>query len=124
MSIEASEAKRAERMGVSKEQFRKTFPHLAEEMENGESDTSIVVEDETNKEAPSKKFDGYNPDVNDFLCRCDNAQQAEEIIAYLQKRGEISQEVADKLRKQLKRKGVRSFGPKKGESHYLKQTEL
>jgi len=35
----------------------------------------------------------------------------------MEKRGEISKEYAQKLRAQLKRKGVRSFGPKKEEDY-------
>ncbi|MEM2715000.1 MAG: DUF2095 family protein, partial [Candidatus Bathyarchaeia archaeon] len=71
--------------------------------------------------AASRKFDGYNPDVIDFIRRCDTEEQAEEIIAYLEKKGEISQSYASNLRKQLKEKGVRSFGPKKEEAYYLRQ---
>jgi hypothetical protein len=49
--------------------------------------------------------------------------RAEEIIAYMEKRGEISNEYAQKLRAQLKRKGVRSFGPKKEENYYPENSE-
>jgi hypothetical protein len=43
------------------------------------------------------------------------------IIAYLEKREELTEEYATKLRKQLKRKGVRSFGSKKEERYYFKK---
>jgi len=45
------------------------------------------------------------------------------MIAYMEKRGEISKEYAQKLRAQLKRKGVRSFGPKKEENYYPENSE-
>lgn len=111
-------------MEIDRERFRKMFPNLAKEIE-GEKNrvtTSIVrLDSEEGEKATSKRFDGYNPDVVDFLRRCDTEQQAEEIIAYLERRGEISQQYAMDLRKQLKNKGVRSFGPKKEDAYYLRQ---
>jgi hypothetical protein len=41
----------------------------------------------------------------------------------MEKRCEINKEYAQKLRAQLKQKGVRSFGPKKEENYYLKNSE-
>lgn len=106
-----------------KETFKKMFPNLAKEMESNENKVainSVRSETKTGEKAASKRFDNYIPDVLDFLRRCDTEEQAEEIIAYLEKRGEIEKEYAAKLRKQLKEKGVRSFGPKKEENYYLK----
>jgi len=100
------------------------FPHLAQELESGEYGTEInsVRSDPTSGEkAASKKLTDYTPDVIDFLRRCDKTEQAEEIISYLEERGEISSEYARKLRKQLKEKGLRSFGSKKEDDYYLKQ---
>jgi hypothetical protein len=42
----------------------------------------------------------------------------------MERRGEISKEYAARLRKQLKEKGIRSFGPKKEENYYLKRAGL
>ena len=67
------------------------------------------------------KFQHYNPDVVDFLRRCDTEKQAQEIIRYLRKRGELTEDHACKLRTQLKKEGVRSFGSKKEENYYFKQ---
>ncbi|MEM2320687.1 MAG: DUF2095 family protein [Candidatus Bathyarchaeia archaeon] len=111
-------------MDIDKEIFRKMFPNLAREMETGIckiSVTSVRLDPEEGEKAVSKKFDGYNPDVIDFIRRCDTEGQAEEIIAYLEKRGEISGSYASSLRRQLKEKGVRSFGPKKEDAYYLRQ---
>ena len=52
--------------------------------------------------------------------RCDNSEQAEEIIHYLEERKEITSEYAKKLRNQLKKRGVRSFGTKKENDYYLR----
>lgn len=114
-------------MKIDKERFRKMFPRLAKELGAWEyrvAVTSVRSDIRTGEKASSKKFAGYVPDVIDFLRRCDNEQQAEEIIQYLKKRGEINPQYAQRLRKQLKEKGVRSFGPKKEEDYYLKQGEI
>ena len=114
-------------MEIDKERFKKLFPHLAKELEAREhraAITSVRSDVQTGEKASSKKFAGYVPDVIDFLRRCDNEQQAEEIIHYLERRGEISRQYAQRLGKQLKEKGVRSFGPKKEEDYYLKRGEI
>ena len=114
-------------MDIDKKRFRKMFPHLAQEMEgkeHGITITSVRSDLQTGEKASSKKFANYMPDVIDFIRRCDNEQQAEEIIAYLEKRREISNDYAKGVRKQLKEKGVRSFGSKKEDDYYLKQGGL
>ena len=111
-------------MNLEKEKFRKMFPNLSEEMDSKTCVTKInSVRSDPNiaENAVSKRFSGYSPDVIDFLRRCDKTEQAEEIICYLEKRKEISSIQAKKLRKQLKTKGIRSFGAKKEDGYYLKQ---
>ena len=111
-------------MDIEKEKFQKMFPNLTQEIESGNCQTkisSVRSDAHTGEEAAVKKFVGYTPDVIDFLRRCDTKEQAEDIICYLEKRGEISSKYATKLRKQLKTKGVRSFGSKKEDDYYLKQ---
>ena len=112
-------------MDLKKEKFRKMFPNLASEITNETCMTKIEsVRSEANKgkKINSKnKFKSYSPDVIDFLRRCENQKQAEDIICYLEKRKEISFEYAKKLRTQLKTKGIRSFGSKKENDYYLKQ---
>ena len=71
-----------------------------------------------------ESFKGYTPDIIDFIRRCDREEQAEEIINYLEKRGEISYKYAEKLRRQLEEKGVRSFGSKKEHYYYFKRAGL
>jgi len=109
------------------------FPNLMKELDGEENkvkidsvqdDDSELVEEETssdNETVLPDKFRHYNPDVVDFLRRCDTEKQAEEIITYLQKRGELTENHACKLRTQLKKEGVRSFGSKKEENYYFKQ---
>jgi len=111
-------------MDIEKKRLRRMFPHLAQELENKNCRTkinSVRSDPNTGEKMVSRRFADYTPDVIDFLRRCDKVEQAEEIIGYLEKRGEISVEYAGKLRKQLKEKGVRSFGLKKEDDYYLKQ---
>lgn len=104
------------------------FPHLAKEMEeddqNGDEHKVQINSVRSNVETKGKisgKSGTYMPDAIDFIRRCDNENQAKEIIDYLEKRGEITPEYARRLRRQLREKGVRSFGTKKEEGYYFKQ---
>jgi len=111
-----------------KETFKKMFPNLAKELgsnENRVSVNSVRTDDEAGeRHVTRERFVHYLPDVIDFIRRCDTLQQAEEIIDYVQKRGEIDRPYAQKLKEQLKKKGVRSFGAKKEEDYYVKHGEL
>jgi hypothetical protein len=110
-------------MNFEKKKFRKMFPNLSKEITNSNNGIKInsFRSDITSAEnAVSKKFTNYTPDVIDFLRRCDNSEQAEEIIYYLEERKEITSEYAKKLRNQLKKWGVRSFGTKKENDYYLR----
>jgi len=112
-------------MEIDKEQFKKMFPNLAREISGDDNRVTITsVRSDTEygeRITVSKKFRGYTPDVIDFLRRCDNDEQAEEIIDYLEQRKELNKKYASQLRKQLKERGVRSFGSKKEDGYYLKQ---
>ncbi len=136
-------------MAIDKKSIKKIFPHLYEELENGEvkvpinavrknpleAEEEAVVgevgeecdcteEEFTSHTVTPDKLRHFNPSAVDFIRRCDTEAQAEEIIAYLQKKGEITKEVAEQMRCQLKRDSVRSFGPKKEEYHYFKEGGL
>jgi hypothetical protein len=134
-------------MAIDKRSIKKIFPHLYEELESGEVKVPInsirknpleaeeaasgeECEDCTQEEAletcheTPDKLRHFNPSAIDFIRRCDTEAQAEEIITYLEKKTEITKENAKDLRCQLKRDGVRSFGPKKEEYHYFKEGGL
>lgn len=129
-------------MAIDKKSLKKMFPHLYDELETGEvkvpinavrknpleaEEEAVGEECECNEEelAPCNetpdKLRHFYPSAVDFIRRCDTEAQAEEIISYLQKKGEISKEDAEQMRCQLKQKGVRSFGPKKEENHYFRE---
>jgi len=123
-SIAAVEGVRVE---FDKEKLRKLFPNLTKELEFSEGKIAINcvrTDVQTGERAVSERFAHYTPDAIDFIRRCDTEEQAEEIIAYLERRNEIEKPFAEKLRKQLREKGVRSFGPKKEENYYFKRNRL
>ena len=131
---------------MEKKDLKKMFPHLFEELEVGEVKVPIdavrkdpleaevevtdecgcdkthePLEEETAETTEPDKLRHFNPQAVDFLRRCDTEAQAEEIIAYLEKKGEITKEYATELRCQMQKDGVRCFGPKKEENHYFKE---
>ncbi len=107
--------------------FKKLFPNLAKELSGGENAISIdsvePATDEEEEEQPDK-FHNYVPNVVDFIRRCNTDKEAHEIICYMEKRREITKEHAEQLKKQLKEKGVRSFGAKKQDNYYFKDSGL
>jgi hypothetical protein len=127
-------------MEIDKKSVKKMFPNLVKELEGEEnkvkidsvranaakaeeavSDPDSTLLDEAEAALPDM-FRHYNPTVVDFIRRCDTQQQAEEIICYLLKRGEITAEEAAEVRTQIKKEGLRSLGPKKEEDYYFKQS--
>ena len=111
-------------MEFEKKRFKQMFPSLAREVDSSQNRVAIssvrsdVSAGESRASASVKRFDNYMPDAIDFIRRCDNEKQADEIIDYLEKRGEITGEYAVRLKKQLRSKGVRSFGSKKEDDYY------
>ncbi|MCW3977213.1 MAG: DUF2095 domain-containing protein [Candidatus Bathyarchaeota archaeon] len=115
---------RQNNMEIDKKELKKMFPSLVNEMEKTQQRvviSSVRSEVEDAEKTSSKRFASYKPDVVDFIRRCDNKQQTEEIIRYLENRKEIDPERAKRLRKQIKEKGIRSFGSKKEEDYYSKR---
>ncbi|MCW4055020.1 MAG: DUF2095 domain-containing protein [Candidatus Bathyarchaeota archaeon] len=109
-------------METDKKSFKKMFPNLSEELEGEDSKVaidSVRTDPYVGKKSRPGNFRNYDPTVVDFIRRCDTEEQAKTIIAYLEKRGELSKEYAEELKQQLKKEGVRSFGPKKEEGYYF-----
>jgi len=102
-------------MELDKDMFRKKYPHLWGELESNQSARP------PRRKIQKDMFRGYAPNAIDYLRRCDGSEQAEKTISYLVERGEITAGYAEELRKQLREKGLRSFGPRKREGFYLKE---
>jgi hypothetical protein len=109
---------------LDKESLKKIFPNLAKELQTNGNKVQVnsvrTSQENGEKAVTTRSFDQYMPDVIDFIRRCDTKEQAEEIIDYTEKMGEIDGEYAQKLRRQLREKGVRSFGTKKEQDYYLR----
>jgi hypothetical protein len=108
-------------MEIDKERLKKLFPHLAEEVFEGTSKVhidAVRVDPVDGERAAMRRFSGYNPTVIDFIRRYDTAEQAEEIISFIERRGEITPEYAEELRQRIRKEGLRSLGPKKSLNFY------
>ena len=91
-------------MEIDKKKLREEFPNLAKELEGPEMAAPI--------EGVRSSEETIDLDIIRVIRRCDNEEQAVEIINYMLRRKEISQEQADNILKQLKESGLRSFGSK------------
>ena len=99
---------------LSEAEFRKRYPHRAREMEARDGlGMSVGGRLDASR--------GFQPDIIDFLRRCDREASALEIIGYLENRGEISHAYAERLRAQLRERGLRSFGERRSDGHYFKE---
>ncbi|MEM1575668.1 MAG: DUF2095 family protein [Nitrososphaerota archaeon] len=109
---------------IDEEEFKKNFPNLYREIIKKKMSLRIdsirTKEGEKNFEEV-EKHETYMPTAIDYLRRCENDKEGEEVISYLENKGEISHEYAEELRTQLREKGIRSFGSKKEDGYYLKK---
>ena len=87
--------------GDSIEDFSNHFPALFKELNEGE----MELREEEMRTATGikkvRKFQGYIPGVVDFICRCKTEEEAIEIINYLLRKGDISEDYAKSLIKQF-----------------------
>ncbi len=110
-----------EREGViDEETLREYFPAIYKDIKITEAE--LEEENQRTKSGSKKirKFRGYEPTIIDFICRCNTNDEAEEIITFMFKRGEISNTEREQLLKKLKEEGLESFGPHRGPGYYEK----
>ncbi len=114
-------------METKKKSFEKMFPNLSKELDLDDNKISIDSfrsDPELGEKVAVDEFRNYVPTVTDYLRRCDTLAQAEEIISFLEQKGELTAESAKSIRERLKKEGIRSFGPKKEEYYYFKRGGL
>ncbi|MBS7623450.1 DUF2095 family protein [Candidatus Bathyarchaeota archaeon] len=104
---------------MESEEFKKKYPNLWREIMGEDSSSGP-----TTTEAHQDMFRGYIPTAVDYIRRCKTSEQAEETISYLEKTEQVTAEYAQRLRVQLRIRGLRSFGPRKKEGHYLREAGL
>ena len=121
---------------------KKQYPSLKKEIDKEEKmvplkyvceTTAKRIEDDIEKEIELSekmkdmpdpyRFAGYNPNVVDFIRRCDTEDQALEIIEYLEKKGDLNKTDAKNIKQQLIKNGLRSFGDKKESGFYFKHED-
>jgi hypothetical protein len=103
-------------------EFREAFPALSKELEEKSTKTYKIDGVRTMSEESEPKQGGktsFEPDVVDYIRRCDTMSQAMEIVEFLLKQSEITSAQAREIKSQLKADGLRSFGSKKEKDHYL-----
>lgn len=102
-------------------EFSEKFPNLAREIK--ERKAAIHIDSVRTDVGEAEKLSapdmqGYVPTVIDYIRRCDTNEQAFEIIDFLEARSELEPAYAKRLRRQLIRYGLRSFGSKKNPRYY------
>lgn len=102
--------------------FKKKFPHLYDEVKNRTKSISVDgvrTSSEEGKKA-SKSDESSVPNVVDYIRLCKDEDEAIEIIDYMEDEGKIEPEYSTKLKTQLVKQGLRSFGSKRKPGEYEK----
>ena len=114
-------------MEIYKEIFKKKYPKIIEEIEQNSNKIKISsienIEELPKNNKNKENLRGYDPTIIDFIRRCTTSEEADSIINYLEKKGEITKKYAKSIRDQIKDKGIRSFGLKKKENYYFEKSE-
>nr|MDO8097776.1 DUF2095 family protein [Candidatus Njordarchaeota archaeon] len=105
-------------MEYDREEFKRKFPHLHKELE--EADEEAVTQARL-QDTDNDSVGGHMPDVMSYIRRARTDNEAMEIVNYLRRRGEISEEHSRTLVKQIQERGVRSFGSLRIWGHYEKE---
>jgi len=103
-----------------REKLHRHFPNMIKEIDERRNAVRIgAVRTETKEaEKATHSVHGYEPTVVDFIRRCDTDEQALEIINFLEVKGDVNTSYAKRLREQLVRQGLCSFGKKKNPGYY------
>lgn len=103
------------------EKFQKKFPNLFKEIKNNTQSIKIdgvrTNPEEAEKASKSKKKDP-EPNLVDYIRLCDNKEEALKIIDYMEREERVEPKYAEKIRNQLKNRGLRSFGSKRRPGKY------
>ena len=118
------------KQAISTEDLREKFPNLHSEMTEKQMQLridSIEEHSSTSSEPPDLTLDGvdpyrnYEPSTLDYIRRAQTDREAEEIILFALKQGNITKDESEKLLNQLSKDGVRSFGPIRTHGHYFRK---
>lgn len=102
-----------------KEDFKEKYPNISKEMGGkGTIKINSVRSSPREGEKAVHSEHGYEPTVVDYIRRCVTDEQALEIINYMESKGDIEDDYAKRLRRQLAEHGLGSFGRRRGPGHY------
>ncbi|MFO7836139.1 MAG: DUF2095 family protein [Candidatus Thorarchaeota archaeon] len=103
-----------------KDEFAENYPALDKELKSGNTKKMKIdgVRRQPRQEG-RKREQTFLPDVADYIRRCDTIEEAFEIVDYMLKRGKIDKVEAQEIKEIVKQEGLRVFGEKKEEGHYL-----
>ncbi|MGC8831971.1 MAG: DUF2095 family protein [Thermoproteota archaeon] len=80
----------------------------------------IAVEGYSEKLDP-ESLKGYAPNVFDYIRRCESNEEAFQIVDFLVMRKELSEKVAEVIKRRIMEKGLRFYGPKKQTGYYVEK---
>lgn len=106
-------------MAYERNQLKKLFPNLYREIVAKKMSFTIGGVRASDKRL--LKTDDGLPGPIDYLRRCNNDKEAEEVIEFLERTNQLTKEEASTLKDQLKKHGVRSFGSKKELGYYSRE---
>ena len=109
------------KMEFDEREFKRKFPHLYEELEDSTSEGKDNLESCEVQDAEPDTSDKYSPEATSYIRRARSNDEAIEIVDYLEKRGELSANDASSIIKQIRERGVRSFGSLKTWGHYERE---
>lgn len=124
-----------EKFTLDHAKFQEEFPNLYEEIAGSGKEKQVSFDKFQSKvetqERPGKdllhiqqatgegrKKNIPEPTVVDFIQRCNTIAEAREIIDFLTKQGEVSNEQREELLEKLESEGIRAFGNKRSWGHY------
>ncbi len=107
------------------EDFKKRFPALTKELSMTQPHIKIdgvrtnPDKQTSGRQISGKNWQGYDPDIIDFIRRAKSEEEAIEVIDYMLHREEISKPYAKRLITQLNEEGLKSFGSSKKVGFYF-----
>jgi hypothetical protein len=108
-------------MDFDDREFKRKFPHLYEELEDSTSGESENSESSEVQDSEPDVSDIYTVDAISYIGRARTNEEAIEVVNYLRKKGELSENDSGSIIKQIKERGIRSFGSLKTWGHYERE---
>jgi hypothetical protein len=105
-------------MEFDEKEFRKKFPNLCKELGESEEEATPHLE---GRGVGGRLLDELEPQTESYIRRARSVNEALEVVSYLRKRGEISENQALELKRKIEEKGIRSFGPLRTWGHYERE---